>query len=626
MSLLSPMMLYLFGLAGVIIAFYFLKRRVKLLPVSALFLWQKAAERPKSALRLLWSSLFLLFLQLLALALLVGALANPVFYTQASGPKRLALILDGSLSMQTKTVSRLTSLQVRKSQVTRYDEAVAKAIEIINESPAAQITVIQAQAQSVVLSPLSRHRAEILNTLRRSRPTFQGDAAFKELLELLKSQAPLESFDKIVFLTDHTPKDELWKDLGIELVLIGAPFDPAAVPPRNVGITYFAVRRQPIQLASLQVNKSTSLEHSLLVTLENFSMERAYPHLKISAGDEIVSEADIVIEKETRQSYEFSYSGAARLFKAEIALEDDLEADNIRYFALPTVPKARILWLGDENPFLKSALSVLGDFVFEQSENHDLVVANNTRFTQPAEGNLLLINAELPNVVEFVNDEKEPKEWRVKVTDHPLLKGLDTGEFFTAPFQRAKVSQRGQIVVSAKTDSDEYPLLYLYQDGRLRLVWLGLDLRYANLVLSLDFPILIKNIISWLLSGLYSEKNLAIGDGISAVGLPKDAQLINPQGQIVPLSGAFLDTYLPGFYKIITQDHVLTYAVNSPAAESDVRPGPLPSPRSTPQGGIKEFKLANPLWQIFVLGGLILLLLELYFYNPSLLQSRRVGR
>ena len=632
MIFLSPMAIYLFGLAGIIITFYFLKQKVPQKPVSALFLWQKFTEKPKSALRFFWSSLFLLILQLLALALLVGALANPVFYIQASGHKRIAILIDGSLSMQAKTVSKFTSSQVRKSQMTRYDEAVAKAIEIINANPAAQITVIQAQAQSTILSPLSHKRSEAIEALRRSKPTFQGDARFKELLELLKSQAPIESFDKMVYLTDHSPKDELFLDLQIELLLVGA--QPAAAPPLNVGITSFAVRRQPSRLASLQVDKLTSGEYSVLVTLENFSSEKVVTPLKISANDEIVSEAEIVIEAEDRVNHELSYSGSAKLFKAEISLEDDLEADNVRYFALPNPPKARILWLGDENPFLRAALSVLGEFEFqsaaspEKFSEYDLIVAYNARLTQSIEGNLFLINSELPHVVEFTSADKELTEWSVKAADHVVLEGIDPDELFVAPFQKAKVSERGQVIVTAKTDSDEYPLLYLYEDEKRRLVWLGLDLRYANSVLSLEFPILIKNMISWLLPWLYGETTLTIGDGIWGAGLALPIQMITPQGQIIKLNErkAFLETKLPGFYLLMAQDHLLTYAVNPPPLESDLRLGPPPPAKKISEASMPEFQVMNPLWPMLVLVGLLILILELYFYEPSLWRLRRGRR
>lgn len=622
MIFLSPMALYLFGLAGVIIAFYFLKQKVDILPVSALFLWQKFAEKPKSALRFFWSGLFGLLLQLLALAFLVSALANPVFYTKAQGPKRIAVIVDGSLSMQAKTVSKFTSSQVRKSQVTRYDEAVAKAIEMIDQNPAAQIAVIQAASQSAILSPLSHTRSEVIKALRRSRPTFQGNANLIELLELLKSQAPLESFDRIVYLADHIPQDELLKDLGIELVLVGA------VPPRNVGLTTFAVRRQPKQFASA--------EYSLLITLENFSTEGVATQLKVSAGEEIIAEMDVAIEADTRESYEFGYSGPARLFKAQIFLDDDLEPDNVRYFALPNVPKARILWLGDENPFLKSALSALGEFAFERPSTapsskptyYDLIVAYNTQLTLPAEGNILLIGSALPPLIERVEDS--PSGFSVKVFHHSLIEGLDVSALFAAPFKKARVSERGQTIVTANTESGAYPLLYLYEGEKLRIVWLGLELRYANLVLSLDFPILIKNIIVWFLPWLYADTNLVTGDDITLrAGQAPPLKVIDPRGQISEFTGqsAFFNANLPGFYRLIEAaalpHRVLTYAANPPAAESDIRL------KGQSQFIRKVESFSNDLrpsdfrlFRLFVLGGLILLLLELYLYDRSLFRVR----
>ena len=97
MNFLSPGA-FLFALAlPVVIVFYLLKRKRVVKLVSSTLLWQKflaetQANAPFQRLRKNW----LLFLQLLMLALVVFALSRPFFKGSASESRLRVVILDGS--------------------------------------------------------------------------------------------------------------------------------------------------------------------------------------------------------------------------------------------------------------------------------------------------------------------------------------------------------------------------------------------------------------------------------------------------------------------------------------------------------------------------------------------------
>ena len=89
MSFAAPMMLWWGLLAIPVVVFYVLKVRVRRIPVSTLMFWEKVYE--EKAPRSLWERLrhlSSLLLQLLLLALLVIALADPVFDWEAKAARR----------------------------------------------------------------------------------------------------------------------------------------------------------------------------------------------------------------------------------------------------------------------------------------------------------------------------------------------------------------------------------------------------------------------------------------------------------------------------------------------------------------------------------------------------------
>src|SRR5262245_27469358 len=101
MNFLAPLALTFAATIPIVIVFYLLKRKrvVKLVPST--LLWQKfladtQASAPFQKLRKNW----LLYLQILLLALAVLALSRPFFATKSKPARKRVIVLDGSASMQ----------------------------------------------------------------------------------------------------------------------------------------------------------------------------------------------------------------------------------------------------------------------------------------------------------------------------------------------------------------------------------------------------------------------------------------------------------------------------------------------------------------------------------------------
>lgn len=611
MTWLSPASLWLLGLSAAIIMAYFLRRLAPAYRVSALFLWSGREERPRSFLRLLWSRVGLLLLQLAALALLVTALADPVVNLPSTGARVMAIVIDGSASMRG-----------RLSSGTRYEQAVAQALQLLTQNPSAQAVIIQAESHSRLLASLVARRAEALGALRASQPTFEGDADPGELLQLLRSQADLSLFERVIFFSDHLPAPSLG-DLGWEVRLLGD-----GEPPPNAALTGFSVRPQP-----------SGSGFDLFVQVVNAAAEPQEIPLEIKLDERPIVQQTLTLEADQEANYSFTYEGsveAARSTRFSAALSvpasDALSYDNQR-FALP--PEARpltVLWIGPANPMLEGAFRALGAATITQMEQwpgdstvqYDLVIAYKTTLPPEARGHLLLLDAAYPSII-TLGHEQPVGPWQGKI--NPLLNAVQPEEIIVATVRETQLAPEGQTLLTAGA----WPALYAYESPDVRLVALPFnpDLDNSNLLLTVDFPILMTNIMDWLLPLRERSAQLLSGDELPLQELGSGPIGVRgPGGQSCTYHSGDQScgrVEQPGFYTITSGSIQEEFAVNPPPAESEdsqttqtPTTGAPPSSASSAAAASTPRESALPLWPFLLLAGLVLLAFELRAFDPSL--------
>ena len=106
MSLTNPFALIWLGLIVPVVAFYFLKVRLRRVPVSTTLFWRQIynEHQPRS----LWQRLrhwMSLLAQIVLILLLVAALTDPFFAWETRQLRRMVLIVDNSASMNAIDVS-----------------------------------------------------------------------------------------------------------------------------------------------------------------------------------------------------------------------------------------------------------------------------------------------------------------------------------------------------------------------------------------------------------------------------------------------------------------------------------------------------------------------------------------
>jgi hypothetical protein len=611
MTWLSPAALWLSGLAAAIIIAYFLRRLAPAYRVSALFLWSGHEERPRSFLRLLWSRVGLLLLQLAALALLVTALADPVVNLPSTGARVMAIVIDGSASMRGRLGSG-----------TRYEQAVAQALQLLVQNPAAQTVIIQAESHSRLLASLVATRAEAVGALRASQPTFEGDADPSELLQLLRSQADLSLFEWVVFFTDHAPLSSLG-DLGWEMRLLG---DGQPLP--NVALTGFSVRPQP-----------DGSGFDLFVQVKNATAEPQQIPLEIKLGERSIVQQTLALEANQEADYTFNYEGSVETagstrFSAALSVPatDALSYDNQRFALPPQVKPLNVLWVGPANPMLEGAFRALGAATITQVDQwpgdsaaqYDLTIAYKAILPKEARGHLLLLDAAYSSII-TLGDEQPAGPWQAKMNS--LLTAVQPDEIVVATVRATQLAPEGQTSLMAGA----WPALYVYESPDVRLVALPFnpDLDNSNLLLTVDFPILMTNIMDWLLPLRERSTELVSGDELPLQELGSDTiEVRSPSGQSCTYHNSDQScghVEEPGFYTITSGSIQEEFAVNPPPTESSgsettqIAPTGQPPANVTPAGvASTPLRSAFPIWPFLLLAGLVLLALELRAFDPSL--------
>ncbi len=613
MIFLTPLMLGLLSLSLLMTFLYFLRRRAQLRTVSALFLWRASTERPRSALSMLWSKIGLLLIQLLALALIILGLARPVLTSAALGGGKIAVIVDGSASMQTRYAINET----------RYSQAIQQARNYIGKTRPAQLTVIQAHSQSKLLVTMTGNIDEAMQRLAQSEPTLQGDANTRDLIEVLRSQADLKEYREIAIFSDKFLADPLWKSLPVRAVALGKPV-------QNVAVTGFAVRLEP----------NRTLGYSIWTEVTNFSESNATIQLSVRADDELIHTEILALSAQERQSFSFDYQNSQKTrFEVEAKLlngQDAFVFDNRRYFALAERVTIKVIWIGEENIFLERALlakarlqiaKIQALTSLNQLNEADLIVANNASLPTIAEGRWLLINSSSEKLIE--TKEAEPAQnLRVTQSDHPLLQLFEPNHVRLTKVQRVVLPKEGKPILMSGDNPAVYVLNKTEAEKELKVIGLGFNLQESNLVLTVDFPILVRNALGWLLPQIEPTVPKQVGQALKLAGFSGEGvEVLTPQGQRIALDKEqnLVQTETPGFFLLKTAENTRAWAVNLALSESEVGSEGRQEPSAQSQQGQVQVQAQFPLWRFLLIAALLALIGELFVYDRAWFRPTRGG-
>lgn len=483
MNFLAPLAFAFAASIPIVIVFYLLKRKRVVKLVSSTLLWQKfladtQASAPFQRLRKNW----LLYLQILLLALAVLALTRPFFKTTAKPAQLRVVILDGSASMEATDESP-----------SRFEKARAEALKWVDSlEPTDQMVVLLAGANTEVKQSATSDKA----ALRRALENCQPSDSPTRLVPALKMAESLvrdrHSAEIHLFSDGAVPELAEFENKALPLVYhkVGQRAD-------NLGITALDVRANP----------EDATQRAVYVNVANFSSNTLSADLELYFQ---ANDGDARNLLETRPLTVPGQQTAPQVFKASQAKDgvftlhltgkDDLAADN-QASIVSLLPKpVNVLLVTRGNRLLEKALRAVANVnlavatdLTDAGAGFDFVVLDGVIPTEWPRGNVLAFRTVNTNWVEDVRAVDAPVivDWK---STHPLLRYAGSENVQIVQSLTARAPTWAVSILEAP----QAPLILAGELGRQRIVWVGFDPLESNWPLRVSFPIFIANAVDWL--------------------------------------------------------------------------------------------------------------------------------
>jgi|Deesub1362A_J573_1020465.scaffolds.fasta_scaffold03741_2 hypothetical protein len=547
MVLRSPVGLSLAALGLLVVLIYFLRRQPRPVHVPALFLWERLPPgQPRWLSRLFPQLDLLLLLQLAAVAALAVGAADPARVGLRPGGATL-LVLDASASMSAQGVADQT-------------RQAAQAVVQATGGPWAVISWAQ---PTEVLVPLTPEPDQVRAALDRYRPGLAARPPLSHALTLLPHQ-----WARIVIITDRPPSQ---LPPRAELILIPSP--------NEFSLTAFAVRPQP-----------DGSGFQLLVRVRNHTDQYQDLPLVVQAGETRFFQALLLPPRAEETLFLPYYGPLGEGLVAELAREDGFPWDNRRYFA-PGLVGCRVRWLGQQQPYLWAALVASGGAELALEPPWDLTVAVGTSLEEPPPGPALLVEAGTPEAP--LGPPQPPGEWSAQAD--PLLGGVDVSDWVVPHVRPVELPEGAQVALLA----GELPAVARWESAAGKRVLLTFPIHGSSLPASTGFPLLVRNVLQWLLPWRTGAQYV-VGE---SVALPPGAEVLTPAG---PASGVWVPE-APGLYEVRRGGRRELVAVNLPPADQVEEGGALPLATPTLSEPVRR---QDPVWGWFAGLALALLLAE----------------
>lgn len=522
-----------------ITALYLLKRKSVPRAAPSLLLWQRAAaaqtaSRPFQKLK----KNVLYFLQMLLALLLTAALMRPALSGGTTG--ETVMIFDLSASMQAQINGK-----------SRLDEAREKALRLLDGMQEGERVTVLAAGVQVRQSVTRSADTQAVRAAIEKLTAGNAGADLAGAVSLARAmKSDIEGLNVIVFSDTYDSADD------VQVVRVGQGADNAAILALGAaqnGQAYARVANYGVQTR---------------VTVECF----ADGELCDVATAELAAGESRALLLQTPQQYQTLY--------AHIVEQDALVLDNERWYTAQGEQSYRVAMAG-ENVFLEKALSLRKDIVLLRTtaqeapeiENIDLYVFDGEMPAQwPQNGAVLVVNPQKA-VRDIACGDQTEAAGEIRLSSQRAVQAICSNLTMQQVALRCYTPlSGGEAVLMLGEDA----LLAVGGQDAQRTAVIGFDLHDSNLPLKADFPILMQNILSYLLpDARQSVSDAVCGDTLT---LPLDARaqaakLVLPSGESCAVTQA--DTSRQGVYCLRQtyengETRSLYFALHGDAAEFDV--------------------------------------------------------
>jgi hypothetical protein len=640
-----------------IVLLYFLKLKRRPVEVPSTYLWLRSIE--DLHVNTIWQRLrrnLLLFLQLLLLAIVMGALVRPGWEGTKLEGNRFIFLIDNSASMQATDVAP-----------SRLEEAKRQARELIDGMRSGDVAMVVSFADTARIEQMfTDNRRELRRALDGIQPTERGTS----LAEALRVAAGLanpgrSSPDKTdVQVAEPLPatlyifSDGRFEDVtNFSLGNLEPKYQPIGrADAANVGVVMLNVGKHETRANQYQAfaRLQNFSDKAKSVTLE---LSKQTPDAAGAMGREEMINADKV-ELGPNESKGVALdlgemeSGVIRL-RAETG--DQLAVDDQAWAVVNPPRRAKVLAITAGDDALRFALATEGAQEIAEVTFETPDYLEKEAYQQQAAGgkfDLVIYDRCQPKRMPQANTlffgRTPPEGWSVRAKagvpqiidadpTHPIMQYIDLGDVLLAEGTPLEPPPGGKVLI----DSQVGPMFALapregFEDAVLGFVLVdevrakdGSVERYigSNWPIRPSFPVFVFNALSYL-----GGSRTVLGASTVRPGQPvtletaasnKTPSVRLPDGEVVKLTEGrlgrftFTKTGQLGVYGLLGDKAPQHFAVNLfLPSESDIRPQTAIKVGNVTVSGQKGSIFSRrEVWKLLLLGGLGVLLLEWYIYN-----------
>ena len=514
---LSPGFAWALAGPAVIVVLYLLRRRYLPRQVPSVFLWRKsirdyAANRPFQKLM----KNLLLPLQVLAALALALALMRPAVSGGTAG--KTVLIFDVSASMQTETAGK-----------SRIAQAKEEALALIRTLPAEEkITVLAAgeDTERLALGADPEEAEKAIGAVTCGKGGADLDRALS-LADAIAREGEEETGANVVVYSDAFLRSRA----GVR----GGAF--------SLSIVNCGAGEENRAVYSLEASNGSAYARAA-----NYG-ENCTVSLTCEADGVLCDAKEIDLGAGETAGISFVLPEGAKKVRVSLREKDALAADNTAEAAVKQTAEKTVAVTAD-SVFLESALKVRPDLTVVRTEAEAL---NHTQADLYILGSdPLIVTRGLPEKgYDPEGNAFDPFSWKaeetevssgaaVEIADSPLTRGVTMKGVV---FRSIRPVDGGRTAVAV----DGKPVI-VYTEGAAAL---GFDLHNSNLPLKYDFPVLIQNMLDWLLPAEEetdgtAEKPVPLGESDVRTVAPDDisAEISGRSEQGRELTGILLAVFL----------------------------------------------------------------------------------
>lgn len=503
----------------VVLALHLFRRRYPTLKVAGLHLWREpgeALEAGQTQDRVQWTRSLLLEL---LVCLLVSFLISQPFWEEQSNRAHLVVVLDNSASMS-------ATYSEASSGGSRVREKLKEYAEQLGEPLTATI-VLTGQTPELLCGPEATF-SEAMQALEQWDPH-------------LPSHSPSMAWnfanewgsgaEKFVYLTDHQITEDWNPPATMDIVAMGESVS-------NVAISQSFWEWNP------DVSRAELMSSRVTLRIANWSHQAQQVSLLLEQADAPVHAQEITIQAGKKAFYEYTPDSVSEPIIARIQAESDaLEIDNQVTLVPPQLKRLKVQnQLLESNSAFEPVNNVLQNLPYVElvPSNADLIIASgNTLLSRPANGAWVGIGPIEPELLNQPDKMITTTGPYLMMSESPLLEGVTLEGVVWSGVRQTQLI--GVPIISV----EQIPLM-LELNGAEDQYMLNLDFRQSNLKQSIDWPILLSNLVSKVRDNLpgFRQPNLATSQWVAYQpprSLPTGSNRIEvvSSGQIVKTFSAF---------------------------------------------------------------------------------------